>query len=232
MAFVEEPAADGSETGIPPDGATPNNRTFIIAAVVMGALFIAGLLCIGVYAFVLGPQRANAQATANAEILAANATTLAQQTQLAAVTNTPTTAPSDTPTIAASDTPVIQPTNTATSPPLPTDTPTIVPTTAVPPTETPTTEGGASPTPTKLGEGGTVTGTVASPITGTVSAPGGSATPTPLVGGLTRTPGAPTPTQLPGTGFADEAGVPQLVFLGLVLVAVVIVVRQLRLRLR
>lgn len=41
---------------------------------------------------------------------------------------------------------------------------------------------------------------------------------------------SPTPTALPTTGFADEAGIPGLLFLGLALVAVVIVVRGLRTR--
>jgi hypothetical protein len=42
--------------------------------------------------------------------------------------------------------------------------------------------------------------------------------------------GTPTPTALPATGFADEVGLPGLVLLGVLLVVVVIVSRQLRLR--
>jgi hypothetical protein len=42
--------------------------------------------------------------------------------------------------------------------------------------------------------------------------------------------GSPTPTALPATGFADEVGLPGLVLLGVLLVVVVIVSRQLRLR--
>jgi hypothetical protein len=42
--------------------------------------------------------------------------------------------------------------------------------------------------------------------------------------------GTPTPTALPATGFADEVGLPGLVLLGALLVVVVIVSRQLRLR--
>ena len=70
----------------------------------------------------------------------------------------------------------------------------------------------------------------------------GGRTATPLVGGLgTVTPpnasletGTPRPgsTQLPATGFADEAGVPGLILLGFALIAVVIVARRLRLSLR
>jgi hypothetical protein len=42
--------------------------------------------------------------------------------------------------------------------------------------------------------------------------------------------GTPTPTALPATGFADEVGLPGLVLLGVLLVVVVIVSRQLRMR--
>lgn len=42
--------------------------------------------------------------------------------------------------------------------------------------------------------------------------------------------GTPTPTALPSTGFADEVGLPGLVLLGVLLVVVVIVSRQLRTR--
>jgi hypothetical protein len=172
-------------------------------------------------------------------VLNANATTLAQQTQISAVTNTPTLEPSPTLAIVASDTPVLQLPATDTPVPLPTDTPTTAP---ILPSDTPTLVAvDNTATPTALGGIITstikapITGTVSAPITGTVSAPGGSATPTPLVGGLrtsTPTTRAATPTQLPGTGFADDAGVPQLIIIGLVLIAVVIFARQLRLRLR
>ena len=47
----------------------------------------------------------------------------------------------------------------------------------------------------------------------------------------TGTPaGSPTPTALPRTGFADEVGLPGLLFLGGVLIVVVIAARQLRMR--
>lgn len=42
--------------------------------------------------------------------------------------------------------------------------------------------------------------------------------------------GTPTPTALPATGFADEVGLPGLVLLGALLVVVVVISRQLRLR--
>jgi hypothetical protein len=65
-------------------------------------------------------------------------------------------------------------------------------------------------------------------------------TPQPTVDPLTRTAAAqatiaalagartPTTTALPATGFADEVGVPSLLLLGAVLVAVVIIARRLR----
>lgn len=42
--------------------------------------------------------------------------------------------------------------------------------------------------------------------------------------------GTPTPTALPATGFADEVGLPGLVLLGALLIVVVFVSRQMRLR--
>ncbi len=40
----------------------------------------------------------------------------------------------------------------------------------------------------------------------------------------------PTPTALPATGFADDVGVPGLLMMGLALIAVVFIARQLRTR--
>lgn len=126
--------------------------------------------------------------------------------------------------INAQATAMAEPTNT---PILPTEVPSETPLPA--PTDTPP----PAATDTPLPPAPTSTRLSAAAATNTPGGAVGSATPTPLVGGLrptaTRTA---VPTQLPGTGFADEAGVPGLILLSLALVAVVIIARRLRLNLR
>jgi hypothetical protein len=93
------------------------------------------------------------------------------------------------------------------------------------------------------GQGGA--GTPGTPGTGTVGTGGGigaTFTPTRIIGqpgGATVTPTftlapgvvrTPTPTALPDTGFADSFGGPGLFIGALVLVAVLFVARQLRMR--
>ncbi len=221
MAFVEEPVGPESE-GAAPEGAQ-SRRTFIIAAAALGGLFVIGLVCLGLYAFVIGPQQRAAALTQAAAINATNQVILAQNTQLAqaqtqeaAATATP---PPTATAAPATPTPVVAATDTATVPPPPTNTPA--------PTDTSPPPAGATVSPTPSGGPGTLRAPTAGGPTATPTRIG-AATSTPLVGGL-RTP---TPTQLPGTGFADEAGVPQLILLGLALVAVVVVARRLRLSLR
>jgi hypothetical protein len=216
MAF-EETAGEGP----PPEES--QNRTFIILAIALGGMFLVGLICIGVYLLFIGPgQRAN-QAATNAAVMTANAEVAMQMTQAAQPTSTPTLDASATALAALSaaqtQTAAVTPTQVVV---IATDTP----------------EASATPTNT-LESQAQVTGSP-SPI-GPSPTPGGPTSTripsaTPLVGALgtgTSTPvRTATPTQLPGTGFADEAGVPALILAGFALIAVVVVARRLRLSLR
>jgi len=97
--------------------------------------------------------------------------------------------------------------------PAPSATPTVTPTEVVViPTETPF---------TTLSTVAPQTATAAAQATADAIAQGG--------GGVTPTPSrTPTATALPATGFADEAGLPTLLLVGAALVAILIVVRRLR----
>jgi hypothetical protein len=211
--MMEEPAM--MEGAPPPEESS--NRTFIVLALLLGGAFIVGLIFLGLYAFVIGPrQKETRQAQA--------ATVAAQNTQIALnglMSSTP-----NTPTPDASATAL-----------------SLAQTAAANITPTPVVRASATPTVTAGTPGATLDPaalTAAAPLgAGTQTAGGGSATPkagaskspTPLVGGLTG--GTPTPSsQLPGTGFADEAGVPTLIIATLALIAVVILARRARLSLR
>lgn len=212
-----------------------SNRTFIILVAIMMGFLLLAILTICGYIFFIGPRITSGRQTQVAQVNATN-TEIALQNLLASVTpDTPTpdqtlVALDLTLTAAAqeSPTPVVASTDTETpTPELETETPAFEePTntlvveelTATPTGPTPTAS--KTPSPTRLG--------------------GSGRTATPLVGGLgsvtpaTDETGTPRPgaTQLPTTGFADEAGVPGLIILGLALIAVVIVARRLRLSLR
>ncbi len=212
-----------------------SNRVFILVALGLAGLFVIGLICIGLFAFVVLPgQRASQNATA-AAIIAANTQLYIDQVNTANPT-TPTPLPSET-----SDA-VEVPTDTP-EPLLPSDTPVIaiIGNTA---TFTATNTAGPSPTPSRTPTrvGGSV-GTAIAQVTGSATAAtgvtatptrigGATATRTPTVSGgggegLTRTP---TPTALPDTGFADEVGGPGLLILAIALVVVFFLARQLRMR--
>lgn len=222
------------DTSAPPEASS--NRTFIILLGLMIAFLFLGVLCIGGYAIFIGP-RINAARQAQAATVNAQNTEIALQNLLASVTpNTPT--PDETLvaldltlTAAAQDspTPVVASTDTDTPEP-PTETVEPINTLVIDETATatptgPTPTASLSPTPTKLG------GRTATPLVGGLGTvtpeTGTSQTGTPQ--GVTPQPGA---TQLPATGFADEAGVTGLIILGFALIAVVIVARRLRLSLR
>ncbi len=162
------------------DAAPPeesSNRTFLIAAGILGFIVLISIACLALYALVIAPGQkrkqeaaVSAQSTQNAQI--AGALTATFQAQILP-TETLTPLPSATPVLA-------QPTETVTP---------------LPPTSDP------------------ATATVAAALTQAAQAQ------------LTV---VPTSTGLPGTGFADEYGVPGLVILAIVLVAVILLARRLR----
>lgn len=225
-----------------------SNRTFILVAAGLGGLFVIGLICIAIVAFVVLPgqnagrnQTATAIANNNSIVLTDAVLTANPATDVPPPTNTePPTATDAVIGPAVTETPVIAPGG-------PTDTPTATDTEGPSPTP--------SRTPTRIGliGGGTDTATPTAEVTETPSTGGGDvATETPTrivaVGGATSTatktatpatPGTgggvgatftPTPTALPDTGFADNIGGPGLFIAAILLIVVLFFARQLRLR--
>jgi hypothetical protein len=176
-----------------------SNRMFLIAAGILGAIALLALICIAVYAMVLLPQRRGAQAQQKA-------TLDAQNTEVAYI-------------IA----------NTATSAALTaiqasyTETPTMTP---VPDTATPIA------TPTAVVVFGTAT-EVLSPEMATAVALAPKLTANAILFSQTltaRPPLATTPVvkAIPDTGFADNIGLPSMVGLAVLLLAVMFLARRLR----
>src|SRR5574341_265819 len=119
-----------------------SNRTFILVALGLGGLFVIGLICIALFAFVVLPSRNQDRQATSVAVLTQNALV---QTQAVLTANPATTTPLPTEPLLPTDTPV---------PPLPSDTPVIA---IVGPTDTPgpTNTLGPSPTasrtPTRVG---------------------------------------------------------------------------------
>jgi len=210
------------------------NRVFILVALGLGGLFVIGLICIGLYAFIVAPGQKTAQLT---QVAGVNATNTQQFLNAAGTANpaTDTPVPIDTPLptdtvealVAPSDTPVIAIigptatftiTNTSGPSPTPSRTPTRVGGAGGTAVAAVTTSAAGSATPTRIQAGG-ITATATRTFTPTGPGGGGE--------GLTRTP---TPTALPDTGFADNFGGPGLFIIAIALIAVVFFARQLRLR--
>jgi len=235
-----------------------SNRTFVLVALGLGGLFVIGLICIAIVAFVVLPGRtagrdstATAIALNNASVLTEAVLTANPPTDTPVPTETPLPTDTEAPIeVLPSDTPVIAltaPTDT----PVPSDTAGPSPT----PSRTPTRVGGLIST--EAGGTGTavagllVSGTPGTPGTPTTGTPGNGsgggdgATPTRIsIGGSTVTATltpigsgggdaatrTPTPTALPDTGFADNVGGPGLFIAAILLVVVLFFARQLRLR--
>lgn len=91
-----------------PEGGESNNRTFLIAAIVLGGIVLLSLVCMAVYALLILPgQKANLQMTSEANAAAmTQAFGIQQQTQEAALF-TPTLPPTETSTPAPTETPVV-----------------------------------------------------------------------------------------------------------------------------
>jgi hypothetical protein len=159
-----------------------SNRTFLIAAGILGGIVLLSLACLAVYALVILPQQQRAVQTSEESALA---TQNAQVNEALTATGV------------AFD---LSQTPQATDTPLPTDTMVVAQ-----PTETNTPDATNTPLP----------------LTVTVGA------------GFTQVADAaetviPTSTALPTSGFADEVGLPGLVIGAMVLVAIIFLVRRLR----
>jgi len=222
--MAEDPEIDNSELSETPEG-EGSNRTFIIIAAILGGLFLVGLCAVIVFAGFILPSQRNARGTAQAAVLATNTQMVLEATGSAMPTNTPLPTPTFPPTNtpAASPTPLVA--DTATSAPA-TDTPP-PPTETLPPAET---AAGTAATATKLPSGTAPTAAGAAG-TGTPPTPTkvASRTPSPVPGTGVATA---TPIALPATGFADQANLPGLILSAIALIVVVVLARQLRMRLR
>ena len=208
----DQPQPDMGDTGSEqpeepqPEEGEGSNRTFLIAAIVLGGIVLLSLICMAVYALVIlpGQNKAKQAAEATNAVVAANATATAVVDQLtqAAALFTPTALPTETP--------------------LP------------PPTATPLLAEEPSVSPTALVDAGTatqdalLTQLAIAQKTGTPK-PGASVTPGNAITATAMARIAATKTnQLANTGFGDEMGLPGLFAAALVLVAVILLARRLR----
>ena len=230
----DEPQGDLGGTPAPeptePDSQEPeagegNNRTFLIAAIVLGGIVLLSLVCMAVYALLILPgQKANAKMTEDANAVAFTQTAIVNQLATDVALYTPTLPPSETPTLAPTETPVVV---------FATSTATIEPT-SDPATATvqalQTQLAVSQSTATAQADGGATGGTPARAAAGTqVTTTGTPGTAVAVAAAGTTGPGTPTATgQLAKTGFADEVGLPGLFILSILLVAVILVARRMR----
>ena len=197
------PAPEQGEPEQPEDG-EGNNRTFMIAAIILGAVVLLALICMAVLAVVWLPgQNAMRAETQQANISASTqAAFVAQQTQEAALF-TSTLSPTETATLAPTNTPVV-----------------------VFATFTPAAVSSSDPATATVQALQTQLAAAQSSNTATPGTPGKSTkTATPGKAGALGTPGA---SQVPKTGFADEVGLPGLFILSIILIAVILLARRLR----
>ncbi|HVN54486.1 MAG TPA: LPXTG cell wall anchor domain-containing protein [Anaerolineaceae bacterium] len=178
----------------PPPQQQGSNRTFLIAAGVLGGLFLLALALLVVYLVFIRPNQGGVSTASRIATQNAINTATVQAITQAAINAQRTTIPKS-PTQTPLPTATLRPTNTAT-PVL------AIATTAVP----------------GLSQDEARTATVAALLTQAALAQQTG----------TGTAHAPTSTALPTTGFADEVGLPGLFGLGLILLAVIFVVRRLR----
>lgn len=175
---------DYEDEETPPEESS--NRTFLIAAGILGGIVLLSIICLAGYGLVIVPRQQSAQ-----------------QTQSAAMTQTAEIFIGDALTATALSYNLSQ-TPQVTDTPLPTDTPVV----AVP-TDTNTPENTNTPDP--------MTATVIAGQT--------------LIAESTQTvvfTSTALGTALPGTGFADDVGLPGLFIMALVLIAVIFLARRLR----
>ena len=194
------------------EASSGNNRNFLIAIGIIGAIFVLVVIALVFLAAVYLPgQRTQREAT-NAVVLTQNVGTAVfatEQAELAAQLLTP----SLTMTATVTQLPPT-PTNTSVVV-VATNTSTVTSTTLPTEQDARTATVAALLTQAAAGKTGTVAGTV-----------GGGAG-----AGKTGTPGTPntTATVLPTSGFADEVGLPGLLILAVGLVVVIFLARRLRL---
>ncbi len=185
------------------------NRAFITAVAGIGGLLILSLICLGLYTLVIAPRQREARERRPTEIALTNTEIARLLTETAIAGQSP--GPGDGTVVATSTT-------------TPTPTEVVVVSTSTP-TITHTPEPTADPQ-TATAQAQATADAAAQQATATSTS---TATATAVIA-PTATPTA-TPTELPGTGgFAEDIGVPGMLLLAAVLVAVIIVARRLRTR--
>lgn len=205
------PEPESTEPEEQPEGGEGNNRTFLIAAIILGGIVLLSLICMAVYALLILPgQRANAKMTEDANAVAYTQTASVDQLTAEAALFTPTLPPTEMATLAPTETPVVV---------FATDTPSLLPT-----SDPATATVQALQTQLAISQS-TATAQMQATTSGTPKAAAalrGAGTGTP------GTPGAAATNQLAKTGFADEVGLPGLFILSIILVAIILLARRLR----
>ena len=185
-----------------------SNRPFIVASVALGGLFVAGLVSLGLYAFKIKPAQASASATQIAEINVSN-TQVAVYAEATSVAQVAAVVSSDTEQQARLASSLGSDANEAAI-----DSVEVLPAEPVDVVQAP-----VSSTNSEASVVETANKAIASSGINDVDVSSGS---------VDVVEGVASPETLPDTGFADEVGLPVLVFAMLLLISIVIVTRSVR----
>ena len=185
-----------------------SNRPFIVASVSLGGLFVAGLVSLGLYAFKIKPAQASASATQIAEINVSN-TQVAVYAEATSVAQVAAVVSSDTEQQARVAASLGSDANESAI-----DSVEVLPAEPVDVVQAP-----VSSTNSEASVVETANKAIASSGINDVDVSSGS---------VDVVEGVASPETLPDTGFADEVGLPVLVFAMLLLISIVIVTRSVR----
>ena len=185
-----------------------SNRPFVVASVALGGLFVAGLVSLGLYAFKIKPAQASASATQIAEINVSN-TQVAVYAEATSVAQVAAVVSSDTEQQARVASSLGSDANESAI-----DNVEILPAEPVAVVQAP-----VSSTNSEASVVETANKAITSSGINDVDVSSGS---------VDIVEGVASPEMLPDTGFADEVGLPVLVFAMLLLISIVIVTRSVR----
>ena len=185
-----------------------SNRPFIVASVALGGLFVAGLVSLGLYAFKIKPAQASASATQIAEINVSN-TQVAVYAEATSVAQVAAVVSSDNEQQARVASSLGSDANESAI-----DSVEVLPAEPVDVVQAP-----VSSTNSEASVVETANKAIASSGINDVDVSSGS---------VDVVEGVASPETLPDTGFADEVGLPVLVFAMLLLISIVIVTRSVR----
>ncbi|MDP6769366.1 MAG: hypothetical protein QF704_01565 [Anaerolineales bacterium] len=185
-----------------------SNRPFIVASVALGGLFVAGLVSLGLYAFKIKPAQASASATQIAEINVSN-TQVAVYAEATSVAQVAAVVSSDTEQQARGAASLGSDANESTI-----DSVEVFPAEPVDVVQAP-----VSSTNSEASVVETANKAIVSSGINDVDVSSGS---------VDVAEAGASPETLPDTGFADEVGLPVLVFAMLLLISIVIVTRSVR----